>query len=452
MISNYVLIFGSTTADIPCVIFPPLWIDFKLCSYFWFDNTLLCACCRFCVVNWFQIMFLFLVRQRHINECTIQAGCELISNYVLIFGSTTVILLIHLTLLLWIDFKLCSYFWFDNHHLNLISRLQLWIDFKLCSYFWFDNSMESWCGVFIVVNWFQIMFLFLVRQHGKGHIVDTYSCELISNYVLIFGSTTLRTAFAMLLPLWIDFKLCSYFWFDNTSQLHSTSFRVVNWFQIMFLFLVRQLTSKTKRSGCCCELISNYVLIFGSTTILNGLQAVAALWIDFKLCSYFWFDNVRGTDPLFLKVVNWFQIMFLFLVRQPLAFIVNFDDSCELISNYVLIFGSTTSLSPAEHSVCCELISNYVLIFGSTTKIFVTSAVWKLWIDFKLCSYFWFDNHRHFICLPQSVVNWFQIMFLFLVRQQRCLGFSGPFRCELISNYVLIFGSTTKVPINRFVC
>ena len=376
MISNYVLIFGSTTADIPCVIFPPLWIDFKLCSYFWFDNTLLCACCRFCVVNWFQIMFLFLVRQRHINECTIQAGCELISNYVLIFGSTTVILLIHLTLLLWIDFKLCSYFWFDNHHLNLISRLQLWIDFKLCSYFWFDNSMESWCGVFIVVNWFQIMFLFLVRQHGKGHIVDTYSCELISNYVLIFGSTT----------------------------------------------------------------------------ILNGLQAVAALWIDFKLCSYFWFDNVRGTDPLFLKVVNWFQIMFLFLVRQPLAFIVNFDDSCELISNYVLIFGSTTSLSPAEHSVCCELISNYVLIFGSTTKIFVTSAVWKLWIDFKLCSYFWFDNHRHFICLPQSVVNWFQIMFLFLVRQQRCLGFSGPFRCELISNYVLIFGSTTKVPINRFVC
>ena len=227
---------------------------------------------------------------------------------------------------------------------------------------------------------------------------------------------------------------------------------VVNWFQIMFLFLVRQLTSKTKRSGCCCELISNYVLIFGSTTILNGLQAVAALWIDFKLCSYFWFDNVRGTDPLFLKVVNWFQIMFLFLVRQPLAFIVNFDDSCELISNYVLIFGSTTSLSPAEHSVCCELISNYVLIFGSTTKIFVTSAVWKLWIDFKLCSYFWFDNHRHFICLPQSVVNWFQIMFLFLVRQQRCLGFSGPFRCELISNYVLIFGSTTKVPINRFVC
>ena len=164
LISNYVLIFGSTTADIPCVIFPPLWIDFKLCSYFWFDNTLLCACCRFCVVNWFQIMFLFLVRQRHINECTIQAGCELISNYVLIFGSTTVILLIHLTLLLWIDFKLCSYFWFDNHHLNLISRLQLWIDFKLCSYFWFDNSMESWCGVFIVVNWFQIMFLFLVRQ------------------------------------------------------------------------------------------------------------------------------------------------------------------------------------------------------------------------------------------------------------------------------------------------
>ena len=321
----------------------------------------------------------------------------------------------------------------------------------------------------LVVNWFQIMFLFLVRQppyvsyqySSRCELISNYvlifgstthdrfiprkcSCELISNYVLIFGSTTTIPITKSIIKLWIDFKLCSYFWFDNQSRGASVLQLVVNWFQIMFLFLVRQLGHKRSAFGKSCELISNYVLIFGSTTILNGLQAVAALWIDFKLCSYFWFDNVRGTDPLFLKVVNWFQIMFLFLVRQPLAFIVNFDDSCELISNYVLIFGSTTSLSPAEHSVCCELISNYVLIFGSTTKIFVTSAVWKLWIDFKLCSYFWFDNHRHFICLPQSVVNWFQIMFLFLVRQQRCLGFSGPFRCELISNYVLIFGSTTN--------
>ena len=244
MISNYVLIFGSTTADIPCVIFPPLWIDFKLCSYFWFDNTLLCACCRFCVVNWFQIMFLFLVRQRHINECTIQAGCELISNYVLIFGSTTVILLIHLTLLLWIDFKLCSYFWFDN-----MVKATLW--------------------TLIVVNWFQIMFLFLVRQLCELPLQCCYRCELISNYVLIFGSTTHHNYIQHHLELWIDFKLCSYFWFDNSLQKQSAQAAVVNWFQIMFLFLVRQLFLTVYKPLQRCELISNYVLIFGSTTFVE---------------------------------------------------------------------------------------------------------------------------------------------------------------------------------------
>ena len=118
----------------------------------------------------------------------------------------------------------------------------------------------------LVVNWFQIMFLFLVRQLVMLCSLDSHSCELISNYVLIFGSTTWVFMEPLERALWIDFKLCSYFWFDNFIYLYYELFAVVNWFQIMFLFLVRQLIFQQEPQGFRCELISNYVLIFGSTT------------------------------------------------------------------------------------------------------------------------------------------------------------------------------------------
>ena len=124
---------------------------------------------------------------------------------------------------------------------------------------------------------------------------------------------------------------------------------VVNWFQIMFLFLVRQLWVQFQLDRHRCELISNYVLIFGSTTNSFKSRCNSSLWIDFKLCSYFWFDNNINEDNTYPVVVNWFQIMFLFLVRQLFTLDLWSVDSCELISNYVLIFGSTTyvcNLSP----------------------------------------------------------------------------------------------------------
>ena len=145
--------------------------------------------------------------------------------------------------------------------------------------------------------------------------------------------------------LWIDFKLCSYFWFDNLVVRCPLIFCVVNWFQIMFLFLVRQPINTSIDSTGCCELISNYVLIFGSTTLQKHRKDISLLWIDFKLCSYFWFDNPLTEEILLKCVVNWFQIMFLFLVRQLYVLPITNNLSCELISNYVLIFGSTTGVN-----------------------------------------------------------------------------------------------------------
>ena len=268
------------------------------------------------------------------------------------------------------------------------------------------------------MNWFQIMFLFLVRQLFNYTQILIVSCELISNYVLIFGSTTFSTKRDTKDKLWIDFKLCSYFWFDNLYHWNRDAVSVVNWFQIMFLFLVRQQGLLPLVLFCSCELISNYVLIFGSTTLILCNTLVLLLWIDFKLCSYFWFDNEDVLLTMVKGVVNWFQIMFLFLVRQ-------------------------LNHRAYKRTFSCELISNYVLIFGSTTNSIVDENPFLLWIDFKLCSYFWFDNRLVNYLNPLTVVNWFQIMFLFLVRQLRRFMRAMFASCELISNYVLIFGSTT---------
>ena len=148
------------------------------------------------------------------------------------------------------------------------------------------------------MNWFQIMFLFLVRQPAIENLRSSLSCELISNYVLIFGSTTSCMTGNWLNSLWIDFKLCSYFWFDNFRSWCCNTFYVVNWFQIMFLFLVRQRKACICNCIYSCELISNYVLIFGSTTTSAEDTPKIQLWIDFKLCSYFWFDNKRVRHQL----------------------------------------------------------------------------------------------------------------------------------------------------------
>ena len=186
------------------------------------------------------------------------------------------------------------------------------------------------------------MFLFLVRQHIMQKLSIATSCELISNYVLIFGSTTIGRASCRDLVLCMDLILCSYFWFDNFGFSFSWIGIVVNWFQIMFLFLVRQPKITTSKFRMGCELISNYVLIFGSTTYNKKGKPFVMLWIDFKLCSYFWFDNKKQFSGSDSNVVNWFQIMFLFLVRQLFPTLSRTIHSCELISNYVLIFGSTT--------------------------------------------------------------------------------------------------------------
>ena len=344
-------------------------------------------------MNWFQIMFLFLVRQPPYVSYQYSSRCELISNYVLIFGSTTHDRFIP---------RKCSCELISNYVLIFGSTttipitksiIKLWIDFKLCSYFWFDNQSRGASVLQLVVNWFQIMFLFLVRQLFVSVLFAINCCELISNYVLIFGSTTFLLPVILTRLLWIDFKLCSYFWFDNTSIFVGIGFSVVNWFQIMFLFLVRQPGIDCWPKSASCELISNYVLIFGSTTYSFPFIMLQVLWIDFKLCSYFWFDNVFVQFSWWFYVVNWFQIMFLFLVRQHADGSLIVDPCCELISNYVLIFGSTTKPDDIRNRIV-------------------------LWIDFKLCSYFWFDNGIFF-------------------------EYALPLGCELISNYVLIFGSTT---------
>ena len=117
--------------------------------------------------------------------------------------------------------------------------------------------------------------------------------------------------------------------------------------------------------------------------------------------------------------MNWFQIVFLREQSQVKLIIITALTSCELISNCIFTWAITS--------------------FGNV-------VIWlnRLWIDFKL--YFYVSNHKKtgkFI-KRDTVVNWFQIVFLREQSQAYILLVSCKCCCELISNCIFTWAITSS--------
>ena len=111
-----------------------LWIDFKLYFYVSIHMKMSELKEEVHVVNWFQIVFL--CEHSHVNGGQVDGwdGCELISN--------------------------CIFMWaFTCNTENFPNYLRLWIDFKLYFYVSIHMIVIVRCFGYIVVNWFQIVFL-----------------------------------------------------------------------------------------------------------------------------------------------------------------------------------------------------------------------------------------------------------------------------------------------------
>ena len=160
--------------------------------------------------NWFQIVFLREDSQEYRACYTNDRSCELISNCIFTWG-------------------------FTSEFIKTSKRNQLWIDFKLYFYVRIHKFLWIKCRRWLVVNWFQIVFL---REDSQGFSLRWKAfpcCELISNCIFTWGFTRWLLDGSLPFQLWIDFKLYFYVRIHKRNTSICSMWWVVNWFQIVFL-------------------------------------------------------------------------------------------------------------------------------------------------------------------------------------------------------------------------
>ena len=93
--------------------------------------------------------------------------------------------------------------------------------------------------------------------------------------------------------------------------------------------------------------------------------------------------------------------------------------------------------------VGCELHSNLVSLHSETTQAHYCTVVFVLWITFKSCIFAFWNNSPLKEVPPTIVVNYIQILYLCILKQQDNLAHCGKDCCELHSNLVSLHSETT---------
>ena len=116
------------------------------------------------------------------------------------------------------------------------------------------------------------------------------------------------------------------------------------------------------------------------------------LWITFKSCIFAFWNNITRVHHLLRAVVNYIQILYLCILKQP--FYSNFFCifSCELHSNLVSLHSETTSAVFTKTNKSCELHSNLVSLHSETTYLYYFWNQRRLWITFKSCIFAFWNN------------------------------------------------------------
>ena len=296
-------------------------------------------------------------------------------------------------ILLWIGFRLYFYSFFTQPIIKIAKLLPLWIGFRLYFYSFFTQPYINLKRVMIVVNWFQIVFLFVLYTTTGAYLA--FQVIVVNWFQIVFLFvlyTTVEDISARQQALWIGFRLYFYSFFTQRNcyyiqtiyrcelvsdcifirSLHNIfpsviiQLLVVNWFQIVFLFVLYTTLYLSPRYASCCELVSDCIFI---RSLHNSVT------------------HYRDNH----KVVNWFQIVFLFVLYT--TFLVVFCYFWQLWIGFRLYFYSFfTQLHPQHPTMrlSCELVSDCIFIRSLHNG--------------------WNGGNRY---VP--VVNWFQIVFLFVL-------------------------------------
>ena len=135
--------------------------------------------------------------------------------------------------------------------------------------------------------------------------------------------------------LWITFKSCIFAFWNNMAQLTSTR----NPSCELHSNLVSLHSETTRRAftskASCCELHSNLVSLHSETTGCLSFALQGVLWITFKSCIFAFWNNNMFLRLSVVRVVNYIQILYLCILKQPGSGKGPYPYCCELHSNLV---------------------------------------------------------------------------------------------------------------------
>ena len=217
-------------------------------------------------------------------------------------------------------------------------------------------------------------------------------CELLSNFVSLTSETTSSLSICALRPLWIAFKFCIFDIWNNSYYRTRKTAVVVNCFQILYLWHLKQHQCLRRYRSVCCELLSNFVSLTSETTGTPNRATYLRLWIAFKFCIFDIWNNTQG--QLDRTMVLWIAFKF-------------------------CIFDIWNNGKTAQ-----------------TTKV-------MLWIAFKFCIFDIWNNTSSLNKGLNVVVNCFQILYLWHLKQQPNENIKQWISCELLSNFVSLTSETT---------
>ena len=192
--------------------------------------------------------------------------------------------------------------------------------------------------------------------------------------------------------MWITFKSCIFAFWNNKALSLTLSRLVVNYIQILYLCILKQLYSE----DAVTRAVVNYIQIL-YLCILKQLP----VWF---LCD--------------TNVVNYIQILYLCILKQLFSWHFTARISCELHSNLVSLHSETT-FRYLRKSVL--MVVNYIqILYLCILKQQVYNMLNRI-----------------------AVVNYIQILYLCILKQQHNINFLCLDCCELHSNLVSLHSETT---------
>ena len=196
-------------------------------------------------MNYIQILYLCILKQPEPIDFDLEISCELHSNLVSLHSETTSRPFSICRGRLWITFKSCIFAFWNNMSAALLFHWLLWITFKSCIFAFWNNALHK----LMLCHW-----------------------------------------------LWITFKSCIFAFWNNNVKINLNKGAVVNYIQILYLCILKQLAIGRTSNQRSCELHSNLVSLHSETTPQPEPEPQPELWITFKSCIFAFWNNHKKSS------------------------------------------------------------------------------------------------------------------------------------------------------------